>query len=363
VSITLSSRDLGLVNRAVKVLASPFDAPCRDSWRAAANRCLRELSGADSAGFLLPVREGPFVFSEEHDPASLARYPELQPPPLEDGRTVFENAVRRGVSTLAEVYDGRPDLYLASEYYNEYAGPNGAHDSINMFVGVQADGPIPVAAVQLWLGDPRRRFDARQAALVRLALPALQVGVTHFLQWAQHRADLLDSLDELGHAVLVADPAGRTVHRTPALERMLAEDGDAETLEGALREFAHGVCEFGRAAAVTPRPRLQREVTTARARYRLAATLYREVSGSGSLTLVSLERTTAVLRSDAELRAVYGLTRAECRLVPMLVAGLSSTEIARRLTLSVHTVRRHTESILAKTRTNSRAALVSRVLR
>jgi DNA-binding CsgD family transcriptional regulator len=363
VSITLSTRDLALLSQTMKVLASPLSAPSRESWRAAANSSLRELIGADSAGFLLPVRDGPFVFSEEHDGESLQRYPDLRPPALEDGRSAFESAIGRGASTLAEIYEGRPERYYASEYYNEYSGPNGAHDSISMLFGVAVDGPMPVAGVQVWLSTPSRRFSERQAALARLAMPALQAGTGHLLQWAQCHTRLLDALDDLGHAVMVVDASDVAVHRTPALERMLGDDGQKETLEAALREFARSLSDISRGAFGDLPPRLYREVATERARYRLSGSLYREPSSADMLALVSLERTTSVMRSESELRSMYRLTRAEYRLVPWLVAGLSSAEIAQRLSISVHTVRRHIESILLKTGTSSRTALVRIVLK
>jgi hypothetical protein len=81
--ITLSSHEIGLLTRAMKVLASPLDAQCPNSWRAAANRCLRELTGADSAGFLLPVPDGPYILSEEHD--RLAFQPGLPLMPMAAG--------------------------------------------------------------------------------------------------------------------------------------------------------------------------------------------------------------------------------------------------------------------------------------
>lgn len=49
------------------------------------NRTVRTLLEADTAGFLLPVREGLMLYSEEHDPAEPASFPEVVAPDLADG--------------------------------------------------------------------------------------------------------------------------------------------------------------------------------------------------------------------------------------------------------------------------------------
>jgi DNA-binding response OmpR family regulator len=64
----------------------------------------------------------------------------------------------------------------------------------------------------------------------------------------------------------------------------------------------------------------------------------------------------AALDDDA-LRERYGLTARQAAVARLLGEGLTNAEIAERLGLSVHTVRTHTEHVLARLGVASRAAV------
>lgn len=63
------------------------------------------------------------------------------------------------------------------------------------------------------------------------------------------------------------------------------------------------------------------------------------------------------------LRALFGLTAAEARLVNDLVDGGELAEIAERRRLSVHTVKTQLRSVMAKTATRRQGELIALVLR
>jgi DNA-binding CsgD family transcriptional regulator len=67
---------------------------------------------------------------------------------------------------------------------------------------------------------------------------------------------------------------------------------------------------------------------------------------------------------SARLRARFGLTPAEIRVAVVLAEGLSYAEIAKRLSISVHTVHTHVKEIHQKLEvpTNGRAAAIIRRL-
>src|SRR5688500_3684701 len=117
-SITLSSADLEQLRRSIQLLVSPMEFECVADWRSAVNHSLKDLLNADSAGFLLPVPNGLFMYSEEHDPAELAKFPDYAAPNLADGRPVFSGMVEAGTSRLADVYGSDYHRYLESPYYN-----------------------------------------------------------------------------------------------------------------------------------------------------------------------------------------------------------------------------------------------------
>jgi DNA-binding CsgD family transcriptional regulator len=87
-----------------------------------------------------------------------------------------------------------------------------------------------------------------------------------------------------------------------------------------------------------------------------------DLFGSGGSVLVSLERSAPQPLEDGTLRARFGLTRSECRVLRLVVEGKSNTQIARTLFISPHTVRTHVGVILSKLGVRSRAAATARVL-
>ncbi|GAA4457779.1 response regulator transcription factor [Phytohabitans houttuyneae] len=79
---------------------------------------------------------------------------------------------------------------------------------------------------------------------------------------------------------------------------------------------------------------------------------------SSARIAVSIERSrpeaVAALALDA-----YGLSARERQIAALLLAGLSTQDIAARLYLSPHTVRDHVKTVFAKTGVRSRPALTA----
>jgi DNA-binding CsgD family transcriptional regulator len=367
-SVLLSHREIGEASDIIQLLLSPHDAASVDEWRAAANRGLKSLLHADSAGFLLPEAEGPLVYSDEHDPDSLDRFLEISPPTLSCGTTIFERGLQYGVGTLPELWGPDLDLYLRSAYYNEYAGANGAHDTLSGLIALGQPGNPLLAGMMFWHGNPRgRKFTERETSLFRLVFPALRAGIEAVHRFRRYRSDLIASIDDLGIAALVTDCSGGTIHRTSELQRVLHCDPEAERIEDSLASVAASVGgHTGSSRLVTLESQGQAQATlvTARASYRVSGSLLRSpIPSTPALVIVALERTSAVVREPDELREQYGLTAAEVRVATVLARGGSVADIAKELFISEHTVRRHTERIFWKTNSKSRAQLSLRILR
>lgn len=359
-SITLSSDDLEKLTRATQILVSPLEHTTVDQWRSAVNRHLKELLYADSVGFLLPVSEGLMLYSEEHDPVALSAYPDVIPPDMVDGTPLWEQMIRSRVDTLANMYGRHYHRYLGSAYYNEYAGANGAHDTLAAAVSLGGVDARSMACLHLWHERPDQRlFGEREVVLLRLLYPALVAGVAAHVRWGGQRRDLLGTLDHLGHPALLCDPSGEILHVTPSMEALLQADTEAELLRTELRAVVREVSRSARGQCIhdgrVPGA-LVREVRTKRARYRLSGYFYGRDSGSrAGYVVAGMERLTSLRRSEQELREVFSLTRAEVRVALLLGDGRSNAEVAQELFVSPHTARRHTERVLQKMGLRSRA--------
>jgi DNA-binding CsgD family transcriptional regulator len=363
-SLTLSSADLATLNRAIQLLVSPLDFAHVDQWRSAVNRQLKELLCADSAGFLLPVSEGLLMFSEEHDPEELAAYPDLVPPDV-DGMPLWERTIRSGVDTAANLYGRDYHQYLGSAYYNEYAAPSGAHDTLAASISLGGLDVRSMASLQFWHARPEGRlFAERELALLRLLFPAFRAGVEAQVRWGSQRVELLHTLDGLGQAALVCDSAGGIVHATPALVAATAEESEASLLREEMLAVARELCRSasGRDGHSRAPGGLVREVHTQGGRYRITGCIYGgSAAGASAVAVVCLERQSPVALSEAELCATFSLTRAQARVAALLGQGKSNEEVAKELFISPHTARRHTERVLQKLNVRSRAEVASKV--
>lgn len=364
-SACLSAEDLEQVTESSRLLLSPLAFPTVDDWRSAVNRQLKSLLKADSAGFLLPVREGIALYSEEHDPAALSRYPELTPPALSDGTPIWARSVELGVTTLREGYGQDYESYLQTAYHNEFAAPNQAFDTLGAWCSLGGSDPSSAASLQLWHSHPTRQcFGAREVMLLRLLLPAFHAGVLAQLAWSRYSAQLLHTLDSLEQPALVGDVLGEVVHQTPALAAVLEADLERERLKAAMLGILAEMGSLAGASGPIARPPATlRRVSTRTGQYRIRACLYDEWRGaSRALVIVALEPLAPRFMSEGDLRVGYGLTAAEARVAILLARGRSNTELAHELFISPHTAKRHTERVLQKLGARSRAEVACRIV-
>lgn len=366
---SFTSGDMRKLARSLELLLSPLDHPTVDSWRSAVNRDLIHLLHADSAGFLLPVAAGPPLYSEEHEPAALARYVDYPPPPLINGRPLWDAMLAHRVGRIEDLYEGNFSAYTRSEYYQDYAGANDAHDTLAAAFSVGGDDQRGAACLHFWHAKPKGRlFGEREVLLLRVLYPAFRAGIEAQMRWSTAAADLLRTVDALGQAIMVCDMRGAVLHETPELGKVLHDDPEAEVLRGAMLQTATAARRAFRFDKSTPGEPVDWPVVlgvqTELARYSAQACLFgRANTLPEPLVLVALNRETPIPRSDVELKAAYRLTPAECRVARLIARGMSNAEIATELFISPFTARRHTERILMKMDVRSRAEVASRLLR
>jgi DNA-binding CsgD family transcriptional regulator len=165
---------------------------------------------------------------------------------------------------------------------------------------------------------------------------------------------LLRSLEVLGVGIAVLTPTGRLHWSNASFRRMLASYCRCEanlvmpTDEGeiaAFRRFLTGGREAERIL------RLGSEK-----RHLYLTKLHAESVGAG-LAYVAASESGWNPRMDL-LRVMFRLTPAECRIVQDIAAGSSPNEVARIRALSLHTVRTHLRSVMAKIGVANRTGLL-----
>lgn len=170
--------------------------------------------------------------------------------------------------------------------------------------------------------------------------------------------------DDVIPGVITLDPDGSVVSMTEGATRLLADlwaDPIAAGAHTRLPGEAYMIATLTRARA-SGRPTGLRPVTRVHGRSGRWLTLRGDyaltASGdlSGIVLVIEPSRPTEIMPLVV---AAYGLTAREQEVLTELSSGRTAGEIATRLFISEHTVRDHTKSILAKTGTGSRGALMS----
>jgi DNA-binding CsgD family transcriptional regulator len=185
----------------------------------------------------------------------------------------------------------------------------------------------------------------------------MQLALGAVAQLEEWRAHLVSFLDQLASGVLVTSSAGRVLHETPTLARMLAEDPERDRLRCALVRIAQciGACaHHSPVEAVTHMHgagtlATSCEERTAAARYRIWGSYLGPglLAPAGSVLAV-LERVLPQPLSNTQLHERFGLTRRELEVAHLAGRGASALEIARALGISPHTARHHLERVRVK---------------
>jgi DNA-binding CsgD family transcriptional regulator len=363
-ALTLTSHDLLRISHAARVLSSPLDHATADHWRSAASEALRELLEADTCGFHLPLPGHVDFHSDHYSETEVAGRDYVAPPPLPDGTCIVQRSVDLGVCTLEGAYGDASDVLLRSDYYNEYARPLRKAQTLFGACAWGRPSEDTVACIQFYRDHAtRRRFGERELVILGLLYPAFRSGVDVCVLLDRHRADLLTVLDGIDCAALVWDAHRRAGFRTAALERLLDAEPERGAVEASLAasaaRFAAGHAGASVAGPIVPDAR--GEIRTSSARYRVSHTTSSGGEVGGGTVVASLQRLTPVEPTADELRARFGTTAAEARVAALLARGESNAAIARALTISEHTARRHTEAVFRKLGVSARAEVGARL--
>jgi DNA-binding CsgD family transcriptional regulator len=138
---------------------------------------------------------------------------------------------------------------------------------------------------------------------------------------------------------------------------MIPEVQRAEFLEEAqrrARQFLHAVSRLAGAGsqAACPQPLWVQDT------FHVAATTIEMPGRTNKSCLIRLSIPGGI---SLDQLVAAGLTTRECGVAMLVMEGMSNKAIAYRLSISEHTARRHTESILRKLRVTNRSSVASAV--
>ena len=164
--------------------------------------------------------------------------------------------------------------------------------------------------------------------------------------------------------MLLCDVKGKPLQGSAALERTLSSDPERPAIERNMHRLARATAELrGNGAVRGLGESGERVVATVRGRYRLSASLAGESGPEPAGVLVLLEPLFREFLTDDELRGRFHLTDREVRIAREIADGRRNDDLARRLGISPHTARRHTEHVLDKLGVASRAQVGERISR
>lgn len=373
-SLFLSASRLQDLQNLLAVLSAPLDYDGEGAWLDAVNRQVAPLFEADGAMSLLPGADEEVVTRFHNadpavaepvqgavagaDPGGLRfRYPGLQ-------RLMRRLAAARVQIWTTELAEHVTGIRLADlDYTHEVAIPTGTYHQANMAVPL----PSGLALVAFYHRSPDRDpLGDDRIPVLRLLLPAFQGGVGTLQNLRRNRGALVDQLEADPRPSLVFRPNGRELYRNPAAADLLADE-HRRGLFAEAQQLADRLTALRKKArksdpgppVVVDRP----EVRLGPERFGLSATfLPPGLMDRGWTTVVRVEPLFAQLPTPEAIADKLGLTRRQAEVARLIALGRTSAEIAGRLDISVHTVRRHTEAILSRLELSSRAAVALRIL-
>lgn len=174
---------------------------------------------------------------------------------------------------------------------------------------------------------------------------------------------MIVAMDVLDRGVCVTDGHGRMLFENAVLRRELSK--------ASARALDEAMCDVRQAALArvtcgddcrSREARLTVRVRTEAAQYEVEAIALAGAIPGLPHTVVTTVQTRRPRRPTPDvLRAAYGLTPREARIATLLGGGVRTREIAQSLGISVHTARRHVESVLKKLGVHSRAEVRERL--
>lgn len=360
----LTREDRDHLQRASEALLRPFEHVSAAEYLRCAAREIRPLLGAFAS--VCAARDPGGIVSVESDEWDALRLGEFARWKLRDEGTGRAIATGLEVLSMRRVVGDDWAGYEADPMVREWYKPNGVFDAAAYILHwPEDDSLVTIEWHAATFGTPR--FGEEGEGILFLLLPSLRAGSRLWYTLGRERQSLSSDLDSHGLAVCVCTRQGRIVHQSEGLRRLLTNEVSPAAVLEEVRQVACAVAnalEARQGSASPDGSSVHRVVDTPSARYRLSAGLAAHAMQFGtSDVLVTVSRLPTAAPTNGMV-ARFHLSRRELEVAELLARGARNDAIATTLQLSPHTVRRHTERVLAKLGVASRAevaALLHRV--
>jgi len=261
---------------------------------------------------------------------------------------------KRGFSTLHEATAGDPSR---SPGWNLYVRPYGGDQELLVALRTSTSDIWGVMGLYREQGQPL--FDPAECRFLQEVAPYLAEGARRGLLVGE--AIDPEGLEAPGLVILKEDWTVESL--TPGVAQWLDElPGGDWTAYGTLPPSVLAVA--GRAMRTAEHADAAGEVALARVLSRSGRWMVLHgaaLVASGTHRCAVIVEPSHPARIASLLMAAYELTEREQEVTRLVLQGNSTTEIAARLVISVHTVQQHLKSIFEKTSVRSRRELIGRV--
>jgi len=270
---------------------------------------------------------------------------------LEDDVNKFTKLARSSppVATLMAATDGQPTR--SARFVNTLVPLGyGMGDEMRALL---VDGATPWGAVVLHRRDDI--FDTDEVALLAALAPLFAEGIRRSILAGHVGAD-----DGAAPGMLVLTPGNAVESMTAPARRWLAEVVGVPSWPHALPLVIHGLADHARRVAAGSSADIARARIPLRSGGWLIAhgsVLEAAAPGRVGITLVPARQPQVA----AIIVDTYALSPREREITQLVLTGLSTDEIARRLAITSYTVQDHLKSIFDKVGVRSRRELVSQV--
>jgi DNA-binding CsgD family transcriptional regulator len=257
------------------------------------------------------------------------------------------------------------DEVVKSRFFTEWCRPQSYHDFIGAIVARQPDLLHAIAFVRL---NHQPMFDADDLSRLQGLIPHITRAVTvadRVMTLETERRDVFAAIDQLPIALLIVDGKRRIKQANQAASVMLASGmhitsahGIAALIDDAAGEqfrsafHADGIMPLTLILPGTPPLQLSLLPQTSNRAGRDSARAF-----------IFLHPQQILLPAAGEaLKARFGFTTAELRVLMMLMEGGTRSQIATNLGVSIETVKTQLQGLFRKTGTSRQADLVRQIM-